>query len=193
MIQRAFARRAAGRGGFTIIELMLVVGLIGILSTLAIPIMIRFQLKAKVAEGRTNMAAIREAEETYFAEWGAYASALPAIPLSVGPGKEPWVLLPTDSHGFNTIGYSPEGEMYFQYGVTSDGATAYTVGARSDVDGDGAYNTWGYVKPAAGTGTGVVGPFGVCPGTGVIDPDTRVPNRFVLVGPCDAASGISAY
>ena len=193
MIRRAFARRAAGRGGFTIIELMLVVGMIGILSTLAIPIMIRFQLKAKAAEGRTNLAAIREAEESYFAEWGAYASALPVIPLSVGPVKEPWVLLASDPHGFNTIGYSPEGELYFQYGVTSDGATAYTVGARADVDGDGVYNIWGYVKPATSTGVGVVGPFGVCPATGVIDPDNRVPNRFNQIGPCDAASGVSAY
>ncbi len=182
------------RAGFTIIELMLTVGIVGLLATLAIPTMMRFQLKAKAAEGRIHIAAIHQSEETYFAEWGVYATALPVLPLSVGNLKEPWVLAPGDPHGFNEIGYAPEGAVYFQYGVVTSGAgLALTIAARSDVDGDGLYNTWGYVKPIPGTGAGVVGPFGTCPATGVIDPDTRAPNRLNLVGPCTASSGVSEY
>ena len=182
------------RAGYTIIELMLTVGIVGLLATLAIPTMMRFQLKAKVAEGRTNIAAIRESEETYFAEWGVYVSALPVLPLTVGALKEPWVLAPSDEHGFNEIGYAPNGALYFQYGVVTGGAgQAITIAARSDVDGDGLYNTWGYVKPIPGTAAGVAGPFGTCPATGVIDPDTRAANRLNLLGPCDAGSGVSEY
>ena len=180
------------RAGFTIIELMICVGLIGILSTLAIPGMLRFQLRTKVAEGRTNIAAIRKAEESYYAEYNLYVSANPAMPVAVGQLKTSWGLPATVAHGFNTMGFAPEGELYFQYAVSSD-STSYTIAARSDIDGDTVFNTWGYVKPKGGTSASVTGPFGVCPATGVFDPSTQTPNRVQTIGPCDLSSGISAF
>ena len=54
--------------------------------------------------------------------------------------------------------------MHFQYGVTSNGSTAFTIEARSDLDGDSAVNVWGYLQPDS-TGTTVAGPFG-CPTSG---------------------------
>ncbi len=182
-----------GGNGFTLIELMLTVSIVGLLATVAIPTMMRIQLKAKAAECRVNIAAIREAEETFFAEFGVYASAVPVLPLSIGPTRVAWVLANSDVHGFNDIGWSPEGLLYFQYGVKTNGELAYTIEARSDIDGDGAYNAWGYVKPIPGTSAGVAGPLGLCPATGVFDPDSRAPNRLNLIGPCDPASGISKY
>jgi prepilin-type N-terminal cleavage/methylation domain-containing protein len=56
--------------GFTLIELMIVVAIIGILAAIAIPNFLRFQLKSKSSEGKVNIAAIRTAEESYLAEFG---------------------------------------------------------------------------------------------------------------------------
>lgn len=184
---------ATGRRGFTLIELMLTVGIVGLLATLAIPTMMRFQLRAKASEVRVNLAAIREGQETYFAENGAYVSAVPVLPLSIGPVKEPWVLSETDVHGFNEIGWMPEGKLHFQYGAKTNGELAYTLEARSDIDGDGIYNSWSYVKPIPGTTAGVAGPLGVCPVTGVIDPKSRAPNRLNLIGTCDGPSSVSVF
>ena len=105
----------AKRSGFTIIELMITIGIIGILATIAIPTLMQFQLKAKAAEVKGNLSAIRVAEEAYFGEYGGYVSALPAIPTIVRTTQMPWALLPADAHGFNTLGWAPTGPVYFQY------------------------------------------------------------------------------
>ena len=60
------------RGGFTLIELMIVVAIIGILAAIAIPNFLKFQLRSKTGEAKTNLAALRTAEEGYFAEYGVY-------------------------------------------------------------------------------------------------------------------------
>lgn len=60
------------RQGFTLIELMIVVAIIGILSTIAIPNMMKFQLRTRASEGRLNLSAIRTAQKAYFSETGFF-------------------------------------------------------------------------------------------------------------------------
>src|SRR4051812_25203939 len=54
--------------GFTLIELMIVVAIIGILAAIAIPNFIKFQAKSKQSEAKTNLKAVFTSEKAYFGE-----------------------------------------------------------------------------------------------------------------------------
>ncbi|MEW6442504.1 MAG: prepilin-type N-terminal cleavage/methylation domain-containing protein [bacterium] len=58
--------------GFSLIELMIVVTIIGILAAIAIPSYMGIQKKAQRSELRTNLATLRLLEEKRFAERGTY-------------------------------------------------------------------------------------------------------------------------
>ncbi len=60
--------------GFTLIELMIVVAIIGILAALAIPNFLRYQAKSKQSEAKTNLSGIYTSELSYFGEAGIYGT-----------------------------------------------------------------------------------------------------------------------
>lgn len=62
--------------GFSLIELMIVVAIMALLATLAIPNFMRFLAKAKRAEAYMNLHAIYAAEKAYYAEHNSYSSVL---------------------------------------------------------------------------------------------------------------------
>jgi len=65
-------RSKKGTKGFTLIELMIVVAIIGILAAIAIPNFLRFQAKSRTSEAKTNLKAIYIAQNTYYGEFGVY-------------------------------------------------------------------------------------------------------------------------
>jgi type IV pilus assembly protein PilA len=67
-------KRLKGQKGFTLIELMIVVAIIGILAAIAIPNFLRYQATSRQSEAKTNLGAIFVAETAYFSEQTRYGS-----------------------------------------------------------------------------------------------------------------------
>ncbi|MEW4983288.1 MAG: prepilin-type N-terminal cleavage/methylation domain-containing protein [Cycloclasticus sp.] len=64
-----------GQKGFTLIELMIVVAIIGILAALAIPAYKDYTIKARVNEGASVSGAVKTAMEVYWSEKGNLTNA----------------------------------------------------------------------------------------------------------------------
>ena len=73
--------------GFSLVELMIVVAVLGILAAIAIPNFQRFQARSRQTEAKAGLSAIHTAEHAFHAEWEVYAGALQPIGW-VPDGKE---------------------------------------------------------------------------------------------------------
>lgn len=186
------------KGGFTLIELMIVVAIIGILAAIAIPNFLKFQLRSKTGEAKTNLAALRTAEEGYFAEYGVYIAAAdyPGVGNVDGSKNEWGANGPFGAAaGFDTVGWGPEGAVYFSYQATLGGAglTAYGLGAVGDLDGDGiVLSDFGYVHADA-AGAGVAPGVNTCVATGVYNATTTAQDLLDTVGACEALDGQAEF
>ena len=147
-----------GRSGFTLIEMMIVVAIIGILASVAIPQFVEYQLTSKRAEAFANLASLAKAQKSYFAEFGDYISAEPQP--GTGNGDLPMAtkrdMTPIEAEYFE-IGWTPEGNVFFDY----DSATpadplngncvcadeCFTASAYGDLDGDGLFSILIYAHP----------------------------------------------
>jgi prepilin-type N-terminal cleavage/methylation domain-containing protein len=126
------------RKGFTLVELMIVVAIIGILASIAIPNFISMQYKTKRSEIPSNLKAIKTAQIAYESDFDTYVTCA-AYPSSPTKTVQAWV--DSSSGGFKTIGWKPDGSVRGSYGVSTS-STDFTATGLSDVDGDSAYATY---------------------------------------------------
>ena len=68
-----------GQKGFTLIELMIVVAVIGLLAAIAGPMYERYQARVRQSEAKLNLSSVFASEKTFFVEYAAYISSMEAL------------------------------------------------------------------------------------------------------------------
>jgi type IV pilus assembly protein PilA len=75
--------RRAKQYGFTLVELLIVVAIIGVLSTVGIPSFRRMVQKSKKSEAKVNLGGLYTAEQAFFSEYGGYGNYLSRLGFNV--------------------------------------------------------------------------------------------------------------
>lgn len=129
------------KGGFTLIELMIVVAIIGILAAIAIPNFIRFQAKSKQSEAKTNLKALYTSQKAYFGEKDKYIT------------------------NYKTLGFQPEAGNRYSYGLAASCKQAQDLASRTYTTGCIGQDAVRFptVPPTSNDPVATVGITGACP------------------------------
>ena len=115
-------KRMKDQKGFTLIELMIVVAIIGILAAVAIPNFLRYQAKSKQSEARVLLSGIYTSQIAYFAENNTYGNSEAVIGFTPASAAKIY----TSRTFSTTAGYDQD----------------FTVTACGNVDGEAGVDVW---------------------------------------------------
>ncbi len=133
--------------GFTLIELMIVVAVLGLIAAIAVPNYLRYMAKSRQGEARVNLAAIFVSELSYFGEFSqfgafnqtgwAVASSTNRYAYRVGAGVTVGQdLIPPG------IGLDPGDNTIIAADISGAPSPGFTATATANLDGDGFIDMW---------------------------------------------------
>jgi prepilin-type N-terminal cleavage/methylation domain-containing protein len=133
--------------GFTLVELMIVVVILGILAAVAIPAFTRYVKRSKTSEATGNIAKVYQGQLTY------YQAALErGVTTYINAGSMPAAAPNAQKYTANVsqwsadanwtaIGFSLDAAHYYQYSSPAS-TSAFTARASGDLDGDAILSTF---------------------------------------------------
>jgi type IV pilus assembly protein PilA len=175
------------RAGFTLVELMIVVAIIGVLCAVAVPNFLAYQARSRRSEAYTNLSALARAEKAYQAERNDFVDVVdatgeatvpdPTVYGGLGTTTMPWDATATSLS--DRLGWAPEGQVFYtyevnngQFGAACSCTLCFTATAHGDVDGNAGWSALMYVHPQSDTAGNVTGE---CPSyVGSLGTPTRV-------------------
>jgi len=132
-------KRTKNEKGFTLIELMIVVAIIGILAAVAIPNFLRYQAKSMQSEARVLLSGIYTSETAYFAEnntYGAWTADFTAFNPAAPAAVSTFVTA-------NQIGFEPASPpRYYKVLATVFAQNTFATTTSANIDGDASIDGW---------------------------------------------------
>ena len=131
--------------GFTLIELMIVVAIIGILAAIAIPNFLRFQAKSKQSEAKTNLGGIFTAQTSWFAENNVFADLDQISWAPVGSSVRYKYTMGTAAFdlGLASVVIVPADWAGADPGIVNAAPLfGFTAGAQGNIDTDARNDAW---------------------------------------------------
>lgn len=153
--------------GFTLIELMIVVAIIGILAAIAIPNFLSYQAKARQSEAKTNLGGVYVSETAFFGEQGEYGN-FTQIGYTLGSVSNAACSVCRYSYRIgastSTTAVGAVATATMITGTTTpntegavggvNGGGSFTVSAAGNIDSDAAVDTWHVSDAKTGFPTG---------------------------------------